>query len=171
MDILNNTLPDKAADLPVGLGAAFDSATISGLMKQYAKFLMKKGIAADKEAVKQKIGEILSPALDRGTITQAVISSVFNWIDTELCGNSVQLEARCKAKFICKTLCESLPTFESENMPEVIKQAAALKQQLKTLCDQIANIYGANIQASAQKFISEFGKQMEPEFVQKVSQN
>ena len=171
MNIGNNILPDRPEDVSVGLGTAIDSASICGLMKQYAKFLMKKGIVTDKEAVKQKIGTVLSPALDRGIITQAVITNVFNAIDTDICGGQVQCEARCKEKFIAKTLCEFLPTFSAEDMPEQIKRAAALKQELKALCSQISNVYGANVCASVQKFIGEFGNLMEPEFVQKCTQN
>ena len=171
MDIMQNVLPDKPEEVSASLGSAMDNAAICGLMKQYAKFLMKKGLATDKEIVKQKIGAVLSPALDSGVVTQAIISNVFSWIDTELCGNSVQMEARCKSKFVCKALCEGLPTFSADDMPEIVKQAAALKQQLKSVCEQIANTYGANIDAAVKKFIGEFGRLMEPEFVQKCSSN
>ena len=171
MDIMNGVLPDKPEVVSAGLGSAIDSAAICGLMKQYAKFLMKSKITTDKEAAKQKVGAVLSPALDRGVITQAVITNVFNAIDNDICGGQVQCEAKCKEKFIAKTLCEFLPTFSASDMPEIMQKAAALKQELKALCSQISNAYGANVCASVQKFISEFGNLMEPEFVQKCAQN
>lgn len=170
MDIIaQNALPDVNANVSVGLGNAMDHATIVGLMKQYAKYLLKNNIVADKEAVKQKIGEVLSPALDRGVVTQSIVSCVCNWIDNDCCASDSQHEARRNAKFICKALCEDLPTMAADDMPEIIKRAAALKQELKDLCIKIEAEYGSNIKCSIQKFMSEFGNLMDPGFVQKCS--
>lgn len=170
MDIVpQNALQDVNAEVSVSLGSAIDNATVVGLMKQYAKYLIKNNIVADKEAAKQKIGEVLSPALDRGVVTQAIVSCVCNWIDNECCVNEQQDCARRNAKFICKALCEDLPAMAADDMPDMIKRAAALKAELKQLCVQIDATYGANIKSSVQKFIAEFGNLMDPTFVQKCS--
>lgn len=170
MDIVpQNTLPDVAATVSVDLGNAIDHASIVGLMKQYTKYLLKNNIVASKEEAKQKVGEVLSPALDRGVITQSVLSCVCNWIDTECCGSELQHNVRRNAKFICKALCEDLPQIASNDMPDIIQKAAALKAELKQLCIQIESAYGANIKASVDKFIAEFGNLMDAGFVQKCS--
>jgi hypothetical protein len=170
MDITaQNTLPDVNAEVSVGLSNAIDHATVVGLMKQYVKYLFKHNVVSDKEAAKQKVGVVLSPALDRGVITQAVLACVCNWIDNECCATEANHEARRNAKFICKALCEDLPGMAADDMPEIIKRAAQLKTELKQLCVQIEGAYGANIKSSVSKFLNEFGNLMEPEFVQKCS--
>ena len=170
MDIVpQNILPDTNAEVSVGLSNAIDHATVVGIMKQYVKFLFKNNIVADKEAAKSKVGTVLSPALDRGVVTQAIVACVCNWIDNDCCATASAHEARRNAKFICKALCEDLPTMAADDMPEMIKRAAALKAELKQLCVQIESTYGANIKSSVTKFLGEFGSYMEPEFVQKCS--
>ena len=170
MDIIpQNALPDVNAEVSVGLASAIDHASIAGLMKQYAKYLLKNNIVTDKEAAKQKIGEVLSPALDRGVVTQAIISCVCNWIDNDCCASESQHDARRNAKFICKALCEDLPEMTADDMPDVIKRAAQLKAELKQLCVLINATYGSNIKSSIQKFLSEFGNLMDQSFVQKCS--
>ena len=164
-----NTLPDTNANVSVDLGNAIEHASIVGLMKQYAKYLLKNNIVTSKEEAKQKIGEVLSPALDRGVITQSVLMCVCTWIDNECCASEAQHDARRNAKFICKALCEDLPGMASGDMPALIQKAAALKAELKQLCVQIEAAYGANIKSCVQSFIAEFGNLMDQGFVQKCS--
>ena len=160
-----NTLPDVKTSLPVDFDMAIKAASIITLMKKYVKFLFKKGHITSCEEAKQKVGEILSPALDRGIVSRAVLEEVIAWITKECRDNEMHYMNCCKKKMVCKTLCESISAVSFQSVPELVQKAINLKKELDAVSEELFNQYGENVRCSMDEFMNEFGNLFDPEFL------
>lgn len=157
---------DQNNNMNVEMDGCIKAVAIETLIKAYIKHLFCKGLIDSKQAAKDKVGEIASPALDRGMVTQANIDCICNWIDAkgiEL--DSMKFEKMHK-KFLCKAV-EGM-AIHGCNDPDLAK-LMELKKQKEDLCQVLRERYGAVITGHAKAFMSEFANLFDPGFVAETS--
>lgn len=151
----------------VALSAKLRDAAIISLLEDYGKFLLKKGIVDSAEAAKTKVGEICSPAIDRGIITQAIIDHVFGNIDKHAVKFSAEKSEKCCKKFMKHALVEEMGEIMDGSVsdPE-FQEAIELYNQLKAATDALIVKYGDVVKQHACAFYNEFKNMFDPSFAE-----
>ena len=142
-------------------------AAIITLLEEYGKFLMKKGIATDVEGVKTRVGEVCSPAIERGIITQAVIDHVFGNIEKHG-GNLESIKAeKCCVKFLKHALIEEMAEVAGDVQEDpLFNEAMDLRNKLCEISDQLITKYGDIVKSHACAFFNEFKNLFDPAFAE-----
>lgn len=161
-----NQIVEEQGAMNVEMDSCIKSVAIETLIKAYIKYLFCKGLIDSKQAAKDKVGEIASPALDRGIITQANIDCVCNWIDAKgVMLDSIKAEHTHK-KFLCKAI-EGMACHNC-NDPDLVK-FIELKKQKEELCQVLRDRYGKIITEHAKAFMSEFANLFDQGFTEEIS--
>ena len=166
MEDTTQNAPVTEATMNVEMDGCLKSVAIETLIKSYVKYLFHSGLIDSKQAAKDKVGEVASPALDRGIITQTNIDCICNWIDSR----AVILESikfdKMHTKFQCKAIEEMAAHGCSD--PDVVK-LAELKKQKEELCATLRDRYGKIIDTHATQFVQEFGNLFDSGFVANIT--
>lgn len=153
--------------LNVMLNGKLRDAAIIALLEDYGKFLMKKGIVEGADAAKAKVGEVCSPAIDRGIITQAVIDHVFSNIEKHAVKFSADKNDKCCKKFLKHALIEEMAeVMDVNSIDPDFQKAIELHNQLKAACDELAAKYGDVVKGHACSFYNEFKNLFDPSFAE-----
>ena len=175
MELNNQAISEQQAakepqPISVELNIKLRDAAIIALLEDYGKFLMKKGLVADVEAVKAKLGEICSPAIDRGIITQAIIDHVFGNIEKNMPKYTADKADKCCKKFLKHALVEEMAEVADMNtLDPDFQKAIDLYNQCKAATEVLIEKYGNNIKAHACAFYNEFKNLFDPAFSECVA--
>ena len=162
----NPIVNEEQNNMNVEMDGCIKAVAIETLIKAYIKYLFCKGLIDSKQAAKDKVGKIASPALDRGIITQANIDCVCNWIEAKgIMFEAVKAEHTHK-KFMCKAI-EGMAIHGCQD-PDLAK-FLELKKQKEELCQILRDRYGKVITEHAKAFMGEFVNLFDQGFVSEIS--
>lgn len=157
--------------------AVMRESAIVALLEDYGRFLIKHKRVSSMEECRDKIGQIISLAMDRGDATQNTLAHIERWLSKR----TVNTDFTCCCKRIEKYLSHALVEEMGEVMQEhniapddpsyaEFKQAYDLYLQCKQATEALVAKYGQQVKSIAAQFIMEYKQAFDPEFVAKVEQ-
>lgn len=157
--------------------AAIRESAIVALLEDYGRFLLKHKRVSSMEECRDKIGQVISIAMDRGDATQNTLAHIDRWLSKR----TVSTDFTCCCKRIEKYLSHALVEEMGEVMGELgvtpddpsyaeFKQAYDLYLQCKQATEALIAKYGQQVKSIAAQFIMEYKQAFDPEFVVKVEQ-
>lgn len=157
--------------------AVIRESAIVALLEDYGRFLLKHQRVSSMEECRDKIGQIISLAMDRGDATQNTLAHIERWLSKR----TVSTDFTCCCKRIEKYLSHALVEEMGEVMGELgvasddpnyaeFKQAYDLYLQCKQVTEALIAKYGQQFKAIAAQFIADYKQAFDPEFVAKVEQ-
>lgn len=157
--------------------AVIRESAIVALLEDYGRFLLKHQRVSSMEECRDKIGQIISLAMDRGDATQNTLAHIERWLSKR----TVSTDFTCCCKRIEKYLAHALVEEMGEVMQEhgvasddpsyaEFKQAYDLYLQYKQATEALVAKYGQQVKAIAAQFITEYKQAFDQEFVAKVEQ-
>lgn len=157
--------------------AVIRESAIVALLEDYGRFLLKHQRVSSMEECRDKIGQIISLAMDRGDATQNTLAHIERWLSKR----TVSTDFTCCCKRIERYLSHALVEEMGEVMGELgvasddpnyaeFKQAYDLYLQCKQATEALVAKYGQQVKAIAAQFIADYKQAFDPEFVAKVEQ-
>ncbi len=150
-------------DLSITSHNTIKQSAIVSTLKNYVEYLYDNKLVDNRLDAKQRVGEIMSPALDVGAITDNMLVEVCNYVDNRLAVvNTTRLREAGNVKLV--SAIETLAHTTDED--ELLNKYKALKQEQAELEQQLISKYGDLAIAYSNEFIDAYSKLFDTEFVE-----
>ena len=162
-------------DKAINVGILRESAIVA-LLEDYGRFLLKHGKVSSIEECRNKIGVVISAAMDRGDVDANVLSHLERWLSKRTVNTNFTCCAKRTEKYLSHALVEEMGEVMAEkevlNDPSLaeFKAAYELYTQYKAAVNGLISKYGQEVKAEAGRFVTDFKNLFDPEFVSKIEE-
>lgn len=154
------------------IGAVFHAqmkeVAASAVLKCYIKYLVKSGLATSADAVREKIGELVTSALNRGAITQEFVERLNAKLDHSCLFLKTMDACHAKEKFIDMSLIRCLMHIDVESMSgedaALMNEAKECFAHLIELRNKLVTRYGDLFLGLCLSFYGEYKNLFDPGF-------
>ena len=176
METDNVAIQPTATTLSAAIAQAIQESTIVALLEDYGRYLLKHGGVTTMDECKEKIGVVLTAAIDQGIATQNTLQHLERWLSKR----TVNTELTCCCKRIEKFFAHALVEEMGEVLEELqltadpsaaeFMEAYKVYQDLHQRTNMLITKYGDQVKAQAAAFVSSYKQLFDPGFVQKIEQ-
>ena len=155
---------------------AVQESTIVALLEDYGRYLLKHGGVTTMEECKEKIGVVLTAAMNQGVATQNTLQHIERWFSKRTVNTELTCCCKRVEKFFAHALVEEMGEVLEElqltadpsasEFMETYKAYQDLKQKLNLLITK----HGELVKAQAATFVNSYKNLFDPGFVQKIEQ-
>lgn len=156
--------------------AVVKEAAVIAMLEDYARYLMKHQKVTSTAECKEKLGQIITLAMDRGEASQDTLAHLDRWlakqtVHTELTCLSHHVE-KFLAHALTEELCEILDDakVEDETAYAEFRQVNELRKQYEAAATSLIGKYGEQLKSMAYQFLTNYKSAFDPEFVAKIDQ-